>query len=137
MGYSLVSLIAYFFAGSLKFFLNVLKTSTITKSHFGLGGFPSTHTSIASSVAWLISLKEGIDNPAFAISISLLIIVVIDALDLRNKLGLINFILRQEFPMNEEAKRLRKKTGHNLIEILGGLLVGGFSAFFVNSILIL
>jgi acid phosphatase family membrane protein YuiD len=132
LGYALVCPMAYLSAGSLKFAVNSVRAGRLAFGQIGLGGFPSTHTSVVSSAAWLVAFNRGIDDPAFAIAVALTIIVMIDATDLRRKLGRVNSILKTEFPASAEAQKLRDRTGHSLVEIAGGLVVGAIVAAVVG-----
>ena len=128
MAYAIAPLLAYVLAGSLKFLVNSARLGKLATAEIGLGGFPSTHTSIVSSVLVLVALREGISSPAFGVSLALTLVVVIDAMDLRRKVGRhassINALLG-----GSGSEPLRERTGHSAAEVLGGFAVGALSAF--------
>jgi acid phosphatase family membrane protein YuiD len=130
LGYAVVCPTAYVFAGATKFVVNSLSAKRLAFDLMGLGGFPSTHTSIVSAPAWLIAIKEGVSTPAFAVALGLLLVVIIDAMDLRRKVERVNRILRAELPGSPAAQRLRDRISHTPLEVAGGVLVGGMVAYF-------
>lgn len=115
---------AFIVAGCLKFLINSIKTKSFAFGQMGLGGLPSTHTSIVSSVAMLIGLRQGFTTAAFAIMLTLVMIVIIDALDLRRKVGEHAVVLKKLFPDHPLTMGLREKIGHNYLEIIFGLVTG-------------
>ena len=127
-GYLLVCPLAYLLAGSIKFLVNSLRARRPAFHQVGLGGFPSTHTAIVSAAAWLIAIKQGVGTPAFAVALALVMVVVIDAMDLRRKLEKIHAVLKKEFPATPAAQALRDRVGHSVIEVLGGLAAGAAAA---------
>ncbi len=131
--YVLVCPLAYLLAGTVKFGFNSVRARRLAFHQIGLGRFPSTHTAIVSGPVWLIGVKDGITTPAFAVALGVLLIVVIDALDLRGKLEKLNILLRAEFPDSPRAQELRDRVGHRPIEILGGAGVGALAAFLAWS----
>ena len=129
LAYALAPLLAYLLAGSLKFLVNSVRLRKLATAEIGVGGFPSTHTAIVSSVLALVALREGISSPAFGVSLALTLVVVIDAVDLRRKIGrhasAINALVRASAKTGEP---LRERTGHSPAEVLGGFAVGALSA---------
>jgi uncharacterized protein len=125
VSYVITPFVAWLFAGSAKFVINSIKAKSAAFKHIGYGGFPSNHTSIVTSVAWLIGLKEGVESQALGVAIALSFIVILDATSLRMKVGehakRLNTITPQEQP-------LRERMGHTPMEILGGILSGLFTA---------
>ena len=132
----LVCPLAYLLAGGTKFLANSARARRLAFDQIGLGGFPSTHTAIVSAPAWLIALKQGIGTPVFAVAMGLVMIVVIDAMDLRRKVGRINRLLKEEFSKSPAAQGLRERVGHTPLEILAGLAVGGVAALLAATIAI-
>ena len=126
---------AYLLSGSFKFLINSLRAGKLAYVTVGLGGMPSTHTSVVSSALVLAFLRDGVSSSAFGVSFALLFIVVIDAINLRGHMEdhatFINKISKQ---LNPRHKPLREKMGHNPLEILAGFFVGVAVAFTVNSI---
>ena len=127
MIYILMPFIAWCVAGCLKFVINYLRFGSKAKSLIGYGGFPSTHTTIMSSVVFLTGFKEGFATPLFSLGLGALLILVIDAHGLRRKLG------EQAKVINslQTDTILRERMGHSWGEIVGGLVLGMILGYFV------
>ena len=92
-------------------------------SLIGYGGFPSTHTTIVSSVVFLIGL-EATDFSVFGLGLAVLLVSIIDAHGMRQKIGEHSKILNSL----QKNKLLREQMGHSWWEVFGGLLVGAILA---------
>jgi acid phosphatase family membrane protein YuiD len=132
MGWWLVVPVAYLLAGATKFAVNSARNRRLAFDQIGLGGLPSTHTAIASSPAWILLLTGRAQTEMFAIALALVMVVVIDAMDLRRKIERVHAVLKQEFPNSAAAQKLRERIGHRPIEIVAGLAVGGVAALLVR-----
>lgn len=122
--YALAPLLAWLVAGSLKFALNSLRAGKPAFGAIGLGSFPSNHSTIVSTMASLVGWREGFDSAAFGIALTLTVIVVIDALDLRRRIG------QQAAAINRiTPSGLRERTGHTPFEVAGGLLLGSLLGY--------
>lgn len=129
MKFFFLPFLAYFLAGSIKFLINSVRFRSFALNRIGLGGFPSTHISIISSAAWAIILSDFFSSPISSLAVAITMIVIIDALDTRNKIG---NLAREINKINSgKSKFLREKTGHNYFEVLGGLLLG-----FITSLIV-
>lgn len=112
--------VAWFITGVTKFLINSIRERKLAFSLIGYGGMPSNHSSIVCSMASLIAFREGIDNPAFGVSITLAYIVLLDAKSLRKQ------VEKQAIAINKiSPSGLRERIGHSLPEIGVGCLVGG------------
>ena len=84
-------------------------------------------------MAALIGLREGLDNPAFGVAVTLAFIVLLDAARLRRQVAqhasALNNLTRQEDPA---AARLRERMGHTPLEIAAGVVVGILVALAIN-----
>ncbi len=132
VSYIITPFAAWLIAGCSKFAINSIKAKSAAFKQIGYGGFPSNHTSIVTSIAWLIALKEGADAPALGVAIALSFIVILDATSLRMKVGAhaqrLNALSANEQP-------LRERVGHTPFEVLGGVLTGLLTALAVNYLL--
>ncbi len=121
ISYLITPFLAWVIAGSTKFAVNSIRARSAAFKLIGYGGFPSNHTSIVTSVTWLIAFREGIESPALAVALALSFIVILDATSLRIKVGnhakRLNAILPGEPP-------LRERVGHTPFEVFGGILTG-------------
>ena len=75
-------------------------------------------------MAALIALKEGIDNPAFGVAVTLAFIVILDASSLRIQVGKQAAVINKLASESKGHKNLRERMGHTRIEIVTGILVG-------------
>lgn len=125
ISYVITPFVAWLIAGSSKFAINSIKAKSAAFKQIGYGGFPSNHTSIVTSVAWLIALKEGVAAPALGVALALSFIVILDATSLRMKVGTHAKRLNEITP---DGLPLRERIGHTPIEILGGILTGLLTA---------
>lgn len=123
MYYCFVPLIAWLVAGFLKYLINRVRFGKDAFGYIGNGGFPSNHTTVVTTITWLIGLREGFDSPIFGLGVSLIMIVIFDATGLRKYVGQhaqhINML-------NTESStiKLRERIGHTKIEIIGGIVLG-------------
>jgi acid phosphatase family membrane protein YuiD len=124
--FAFIPAIAWVVSGCVKFAVNSYKYGKEAGRHVGNGGFPSTHTSVISSVTMLIGFVNGWNTPLFGLSIAVMMIVIIDALGVRRAVGensrWINLLSARD--KSNEQSELREKQGHTKIEIIGGLCVG-------------
>ncbi|TNJ65690.1 divergent PAP2 family protein [Paenibacillus hemerocallicola] len=132
--FAIIPMIAWVASGCLKFAINSIKHGKGARSHIGNGGFPSTHTSVITSIAMLIGFTEGWDSPLFGLGVAVTMIVMIDATGVRRAVGensrWINLLTRRN-PGDGEAQ-LREKQGHTKAEIVGGLCVGTLTAWIAS-----
>lgn len=97
------------------------------------GGMPSGHTAIVTSFASIVGIVEGFNSTAFAIAIILMIIVIRDALGLRQHLAdqakTIELILKK-YPLLEEKKpKLHTQIGHSFGEVAASFLIASALTF--------
>lgn len=126
MEYILLPFLAWCIAGGSKFMVNYFRFGSQAKQLIGYGGFPSTHTTVLSSVAFYLGLLRGFFTPEFSFALGTLLILIIDAHGLRKKVGeqaeIINVLAKQCNITME--KPLRERMGHTWTEIFGGLALG-------------
>ncbi|NHN31943.1 divergent PAP2 family protein [Paenibacillus sp. S3N08] len=132
MLYPAMPFLAWLCSGTLKYMINRLRYGTAAKEHIGNGGFPSTHTSMVSSITLLIGFEQGWGTPLFGLAVSITCIVIMDAIGIRRALGdhasWINLLTKGE-------AGLREKQGHKRAEVLGGLAVGALLAWLASRVL--
>jgi acid phosphatase family membrane protein YuiD len=131
--FAFVPLMAWVASGTVKFVVNSIRYGKEAMRLVGNGGFPSTHTSVVSSITMLIGLTSGWNSPLFGLGVALTCIVMIDALGVRRAVGetakRINALSRQI--MAQQYAELRERQGHTKTEVLGGLVVGTLVAWLV------
>lgn len=103
------------------------------------GGLPSAHSALVVGLTTGIALNEGLRSAAFAISLVFALIVMYDAIGIRQEAGkhadLLNELLRiavirDAYRQREELKEL---LGHTPLEVFAGALIGVMMALFVNA----
>ena len=129
--YLITPFIAWLVAGSTKFLINSLKQRSFAFGLVGYGGLPSNHTSIVTAMPALIYFKNGFDNPAFGVAITIAFIVMLDASSLRRQVGHHAASINKIYENDPSHKELRERMGHTPIEILSGVVVGFGVAFIV------
>lgn len=124
LAYAVAPLVGWLASGTLKFVINSARTRRLAYDQIGYGGLPSTHTTIVSTPAFLIGLRDGWNTPAFSVAAALLFIVILDATSLRRQIGhhasRLNIILRDA----PGHLPLRERMGHRVVEVLVALIVG-------------
>jgi uncharacterized protein len=133
--YLLTPFLSWLVAGMMKFVINSIKTKKMAFGLIGYGGLPSNHSAIVSSMATLITIKEGIGHPAFGVAITLALIVILDAISLRHQLGKHAEMINRLAAPTKAHETLRERMGHTPIEITAGILVGIGVATVVQLIL--
>jgi acid phosphatase family membrane protein YuiD len=124
LAFLLAPFVAYLAAGVTKLIINSIRAGRLSIEQIGLGGIPSTHNTITATMTWLIAMRTGIDTAVFGVALTLMLIVAIDALDLRRKVGSHAAIIRRLHSSDPEAAELRTKVGHSIIEVCAGWLLG-------------
>ena len=93
---------------------------------FETGGMPSSHSALISALSAGIGWELGFDNPVFALSVGVSLIVMYDASGIRRSAGIqaieINKISR-ELDKNKETF-LKESLGHSKLEVVVGSLIG-------------
>jgi len=125
-----VPLLIWLATGVLKFSLSCFRTRKITLKHIGSGGFPSNHTAIIVGTTMFIGFIYGLDAPVFVLGMAISIIIIFDAIGLRNEVG------RHSVYLNELKgdSEFRERTGHSLLEVLGGVLWGTLIAYLLSEL---
>lgn len=93
------------------------------------GGMPSAHAAFASSLLAVAYVAEGWNSAAFAIAVAIFILVLDDALRLRIFLGRYGAALQRlvgKLPKADQKTLppIEHRMGHNVPEVVGGVLVG-------------
>lgn len=133
MKYILLPFVAWIVSGSLKFLINALKSGSLQggKKLIGYGGLPSTHTAIISSAVFFCGFSEGFFTPTFTLGLSVMMLFIMDAHNLRRKIGVHAEILNSL----QSKINLRERMGHTWLEIFCGLIVGATLGYIFAEIL--
>ena len=132
--YLIAPFLTWFIAGSLKFLVNSIRSGNAAYKLVGYGGLPSNHSAIVTCMVTLISFKEGIENPAFGVSLTLAFIVILDASSLRRQVGEHATRINLLNQSNNGYNPLRERIGHSRIEIAAGIAVGMVVGFILAMI---
>jgi len=111
------------------------KFKAFTAFAWNTGGIPSSHSALVSSIAGATAIYEGFNSTLFVITLFYAFITLRDALGVRRSAGLqaksLNELWRK-FAEKEgiELKSVKEIEGHNPFEVLCGIVLGVFVAFF-------
>ena len=94
------------------------------------GGMPSGHSAFVTALAVVVANKEGIDSVMFMISAVIAVIVMYDAINLRNEAGKHAKAINK---LDPKAK-LEESLGHNHWEVVVGAVFGAVVAFLLMMI---
>ena len=93
------------------------------------GGMPSSHAALVVAITHAVGLYTGFNNPLFAVSFMVTMVVVYDATGIRRQAGLhaalINAMisdLAAGHPLKSE--RLKEVLGHTPLEAFAGVILG-------------
>ena len=137
LAYLVTPVLTWMVVGPIKFLITSARQRRWAFNLVGNGGFPSNHSSVVTSMATLIALREGIGHPAFGVAVTLAFIVMIDANSLRQHVG------RQAAAINRLACHpekpaghvvLRERMGHTLVEIGGCIATGIGMGFLIHAV---
>jgi hypothetical protein len=124
IAYLVTPFLTWLVVGPIKFVINSVRHRRWAFDLVGNGGFPSNHSSVVTSMATLIALREGIGHPAFGVAVTLAFIVMIDANSLRQHVGRQAAAINRLAGQAPEHTVLRQRMGHTLVEIAGGICTG-------------
>ena len=136
--YLVTPVLTWLVVGPIKFMITSVRQRRLAFDLVGNGGFPSNHSAVVTSMVTLIALREGINDPAFGVAVTLAFVIMIDANSLRQHVG------RQAAAINRltgaapvataaaVSKPLRERMGHTLVEIGGGIGTGIAVAFAID-----
>ncbi|MEI7620157.1 MAG: divergent PAP2 family protein [Candidatus Falkowbacteria bacterium] len=100
---------------------------------FTYAGMPSGHSALMVSLTTITGLTEGLFSPLFAISFVIAIVIINDALRLRNYLSqhgeVLNILVKDlgnDNVLDRKYPHLLEKIGHTKKEVLAGSALGIF-----------
>jgi len=124
ISYAVAPFVGWLVSGTLKSIHSSIRARRIQTEYLGYGGLPSTHATIVCTTATLIGFREGTSTPDFAIAVTLAILVMMDAVSLRQWVGEQATALNLLRGGEPGLQRLREQVGHKPLEILAGMLLG-------------
>lgn len=110
---------------------------------FDSGGFPSSHSALVSALALSVGLQEHFRSTIFAVALTLAVIVIYDAANVRYYSGqnikitqqLVKDVqesLNTEFDDPIYSIKLKEVLGHKWVEVIGGIFLGMMIALFFH-----
>jgi acid phosphatase family membrane protein YuiD len=132
--YLVTPVLTWMVVGPIKFLITSARQRRWAFKLVGNGGFPSNHSAVVTSMATLIALRAGIDDPAFGVAVTLAFIVMIDANSLRQHVGRHAQAINRLAGQDSGHTWLRERMGHTLVEIAGGIATGIAMGFLVNAL---
>lgn len=127
----IVSTLACLIAQLIKAIVELIRHGKVSIRYLvATGGMPSAHSTLVSSLATGIGLKEGWDSPVFAIAVLFAVIVMYDAAGVRQAAGkqarILNQIMDEFFQDGKQVseERLKELLGHTPFQVLVGLALG-------------
>jgi len=129
--YILCPIIAFTLAQGTKVFLRSFHHKLTWHDVFAYSDMPSGHTAVVISLVAILGLKLGLSSPIFAAAFVFAMIVIVDAIGLRNYLGqhgktlnaLVKDLKEDEFLDRTYSHQL-EHIGHTPLQVVVGALVG-------------
>ncbi|MBQ8954214.1 MAG: divergent PAP2 family protein [Clostridia bacterium] len=126
-----IGVLSWFLAQATKVVLTLIVEKRLDWSRmFGLGGMPSSHTSVVVSITVAVGIRMGFNSALFAISAALALITMTDAMGVRRQAGKQAAVLNrvvQELVENGgdlPEETLKELLGHSPLQVLVGALLG-------------
>ena len=126
-----VGVLCWFVAQTLKVVLTLIVEKKLDWSRmFGLGGMPSSHTSVVVSMSVASGIRMGFNSAIFAISAGLALITMTDAMGVRREAGkqaaVINRVVQElvENGGDLQERTLKELLGHSPLQVFVGAMVG-------------
>ena len=94
------------------------------------GGMPSGHSAFVAALVVAAANREGIGSTAFMVSAVIALVVMYDAIHLRNEAGKHAKMLNR---LNPQAK-LEESLGHTRAEVIVGAVFGALIAFLLLNL---
>lgn len=134
-------LFAWIFSCVLKGILVCIRERRLDLTRFmGPGGMPSSHSTIVTSLATCVGIRDGLNSTAFVICCALALVVMYDASGIRRAAGqqarMINMIVdawNESDPLEKQI-RLKELLGHTPLEVAAGAALGIAFSLISNAI---
>lgn len=133
MKYIVIPILVGITTQCIKFIIETIKTKKINiiRLFDGMGGMPSTHSALVSSLSTIIYLNYGIESPLTSITIIFSLLVIYDSMGIRYESG------RQAQIVNRlTGSNLKEQLGHKPLETLIGVFLGIILTILINRFLI-
>ena len=131
----IIAATAWLVAGVLKVIIEFIVHRTISLMRIlGAGGMPSSHTATVVALTIALGFRNGIDSSIFALAVIFTIIVIHDAVGVRQETGKQAKVLNQMifdtdlFSNFDLEKEFKEYVGHTPFQALVGAIVGAIVA---------
>lgn len=110
---------------------------------YGNGGMPSSHSATVCAMFTSAACAYGLSSFQFAVSFMMAIIVMVDAMGVRQETGkqskLLNLMMQEDFwdfgDPEKNQMRLKEFMGHTPLQVLCGAVLGIAVALIMDSML--
>ncbi|OGI10236.1 MAG: hypothetical protein A3I68_07945 [Candidatus Melainabacteria bacterium RIFCSPLOWO2_02_FULL_35_15] len=130
---------ANFLAQVYKFVVHYLVHKQFNfKRLFQTGGMPSSHSSFMMAMTTSVGLLSGFNSVAFAIALTVTLVVMYDAAGLRRAVGrqasVLNQIVAEIFSEHPHlsSQKFKELLGHTPVEVFIGALLGSAVAVWIH-----
>ena len=130
--YLIIPFIAALISQTIKVIIETKRYHKLNIKRFfdGMGGMPSTHSTLTSSLTTIIYLNYGVTSILFALSLFFSLIVIYDSMGIRYESSKHAYILNKITNYN-----LNDRLGHKPIETLLGVFLGIILTIIFNIII--
>ncbi|MEM6998035.1 MAG: divergent PAP2 family protein [Patescibacteria group bacterium] len=114
-------------AQALKYALSLRQDGFSLDDFFASGGMPSSHSGFVASIATVVGLQEGFESAVFGVALTLLGVVVYDAVGVRRATGENTKILSDilaKLKIRETSLALNMAMGHTPYQVVAGVFTG-------------
>lgn len=130
--YFVYPIIAFSLAQGTKIILKALKHGNLQwRDIFAYSDMPSGHTATVVSLSTIVLLKNGLQSAEFALAFVFMMVVITDAIGLRNYLGqhgkTLNILvkdLKEDDFLDNSYPKLLERIGHTPMQVLIGAIIG-------------
>ena len=126
----LVPITVWFFIQSFKVIWDLITTHKFNfKRILGAGGMPSSHSAVATCIATMVGVHDGISSTTFAIAVVFACVVMYDAAGVRRAAGkqakILNKIVETPGMTNLQVQeKLVEVLGHTPTQVFVGATIG-------------
>jgi acid phosphatase family membrane protein YuiD len=124
ISYAAAPIVGWLAADVLKSIVKSVKSRRAQFELLSYGGLPSSHASVVCTTATLVGARAGTDSPEFALALTIAILFIVDAMNLRQWVGQHAQALNLLRAADTELIPLRERVGHKPVEILAGIVLG-------------
>lgn len=130
--YIIIPIISGILSQIIKTIIELIKTKKININRLinGMGGMPSTHCSIVSSLTTLIYLNYTYASPLFSISLIFSLIIIYDSMGIRYESSCHAKVLNDLL-----GTKLKEPLGHKPTEVLLGVSLGIILTIILNNLI--